>query len=95
MTVHDPELLRAIRGGIGGTYGVITQYQYILYPTPQTVWAVFYVPMYVEGQPIGAEMLAFYLQWLQDNKDVLNLGGLFSTHDLNRPNNSIGMTSYD
>ena len=89
-TTIDPEYFRAIRGGLGGTFGVVTEFEYILYQTPHMVWVVFYVSMYHQGEPVGPEVIAFYLQWLQDLENVQNLSAMFSTHNLNRPNNSIG-----
>ena len=86
--VKDPELFRALRGGVGGTYGVVTEYKYTLYEAPQTLWVTFNIPMYNSaGDDYGKKCLVKYFEWLVSLEHVDEIGGLVS---LSHQSNMVG-----
>ena len=68
-TVHtssDTDLFWALRGGGGGTFGVVTKFTYKLHHTPPS-WVIMscYMPMYYLGKDTG-------LAYLQDINNLLS-----------------------
>ena len=86
-TIEDSDLLWALGGGMGGTFGIVTELRYKLYPNPESmVFARFaYFLPDVTGRRIAEEIVTHYTQWMVQHGDDNHLGGhmLFSNVPLN------------
>lgn len=58
VTSSDTDLFWALRGGGGGTFGVVTKFTYKLHPAPPSfVIMACYMPMYYKGKNTGLDYL--------------------------------------